>query len=170
MDINWSKFRIVAGAGAFAALLYGMVTVPITSSHVQKLEVTEMKMCRWACGHTLRDRAVKSMRPSRVFSIARSEKASFPIFGKLLLSSQVPRNIRRAHWKSTFGPYHLRQYWRKLLKLLYSTGSTTLYPRKLTNANSGDYPAPVQRTLWWRWSTRGTRLPTSRILSYECSL
>ena len=37
------------------AMLYGMETVPITSSHVNKLEVTEMKMCRWACGHTLRD-------------------------------------------------------------------------------------------------------------------
>ena len=38
-----------------AAMLYGMETVPITSSHVEKLEVTEMKMCRWACCHTLRD-------------------------------------------------------------------------------------------------------------------
>ena len=36
------------------ALLYGMERVPVTSSHVKKLEVTEMKMCRWACGHTLR--------------------------------------------------------------------------------------------------------------------
>ena len=27
----------------------------VTSSHVKKLEVAEMKMCRWACGHTLRD-------------------------------------------------------------------------------------------------------------------
>ena len=35
-------------------LLFGMDTVPVTSSHVKKLEVTEMKMCRWACGHTLR--------------------------------------------------------------------------------------------------------------------
>ena len=24
-----------------------METVPVTSSHVKKLEVTEMKMCRW---------------------------------------------------------------------------------------------------------------------------
>ena len=37
------------------AMLYGMETVPVTSSHVKKLEVTEMKMCSWACGHTLRD-------------------------------------------------------------------------------------------------------------------
>ena len=37
------------------AMLYGMESVPVTSSHVKKLEVTEMKMCRWACGHTLRD-------------------------------------------------------------------------------------------------------------------
>ncbi len=36
-------------------MLYGMDTVPITTSHVKKLEVTEMKICRWACGHTLRD-------------------------------------------------------------------------------------------------------------------
>ena len=37
------------------AMLYGMETVSVTSSHVKKREVTEMKMCRWACGHTLRD-------------------------------------------------------------------------------------------------------------------
>ena len=38
------------------AMPYGMETVPVTSSHVKKLEVTEIKMCRLACGHTLRDR------------------------------------------------------------------------------------------------------------------
>ena len=32
-----------------------METVPMTSSHVMKPEVTEIKMCRWACDHTLRD-------------------------------------------------------------------------------------------------------------------
>ena len=37
------------------AMLYGMDQVPVTSSQVKKLEVTEMKMCRWAYGHTLRD-------------------------------------------------------------------------------------------------------------------
>ena len=36
------------------AMSYGMETVPVTSSHLKKLEVREMKMCRWACGHTLR--------------------------------------------------------------------------------------------------------------------
>ena len=34
------------------AMMYGMETVPFTSSHMKKLEVTEMKMCRWASGHT----------------------------------------------------------------------------------------------------------------------
>ena len=38
-----------------SAVLYGMETVPVTSSHVKKLEMTEMKMCSWACGHTLQD-------------------------------------------------------------------------------------------------------------------
>ena len=33
---------------------YAVATVPMTSSHVKKLEVTEMKMCRWAYGHTLK--------------------------------------------------------------------------------------------------------------------
>ena len=37
------------------AMLYRMETGPVTNSHVKKLEVTEMKMCRWACGHTLGD-------------------------------------------------------------------------------------------------------------------
>ena len=37
------------------AMMCGMETVPVTRSHVKKLEVTEMKTCRWTCGHTLRD-------------------------------------------------------------------------------------------------------------------
>ena len=37
------------------AMLYVMETVPVTSSHVKRLELTEMKTCRWACGHTLAD-------------------------------------------------------------------------------------------------------------------
>ena len=37
------------------AMLYGMEKEPATISNVKKLEVTEMKTCRWACGHTLRD-------------------------------------------------------------------------------------------------------------------
>ena len=36
-------------------MLYGMETVPVTSSHVKKREVKEMKTCRWACSQTLRD-------------------------------------------------------------------------------------------------------------------
>ena len=32
-----------------------METVPMTRSHVKKLQVTEMKMCRWASGHRIRD-------------------------------------------------------------------------------------------------------------------
>ena len=39
------------------AMMYGMETVPVTSSNMKKREVTEMKMCRWACGHTRRDHA-----------------------------------------------------------------------------------------------------------------
>ena len=35
------------------AMLYGMETVPVTSANVTKLEVTEMQMCIWTCGHTL---------------------------------------------------------------------------------------------------------------------
>ena len=34
------------------AMLYGMETVPMTSFHTNNVEVTEMKMCRWACGQT----------------------------------------------------------------------------------------------------------------------
>ena len=30
------------------AVLYGMEIVPVTSVHVKRLEVAEMKMCRWA--------------------------------------------------------------------------------------------------------------------------
>ena len=36
-------------------MMYGMETVPMSSYHAKKLEVTQMKMCRCTCGHTLRD-------------------------------------------------------------------------------------------------------------------
>ena len=38
-----------------SAMLYGMETVPLCTRDTKRLEVTEMKMCRWACGHTLKD-------------------------------------------------------------------------------------------------------------------
>ena len=37
------------------AMLDGTETMPVTSSHVKKREVQEMKMYRWTCGNTLRD-------------------------------------------------------------------------------------------------------------------
>ena len=66
------------------AMLYGTETVPVTSSHVKKLEVTEMKMCRWACGHTLRDHVRNENIKARlkVESIAeRCRKARLRWFG-----------------------------------------------------------------------------------------
>ena len=36
-------------------MLYGMETEPVTSCHAKKREVTDMKMCIWVWGHTLRD-------------------------------------------------------------------------------------------------------------------
>jgi len=37
------------------AMLYATETLPLASRHVRKLETTEMKMCRWTCGHTRKD-------------------------------------------------------------------------------------------------------------------
>jgi len=36
-------------------MLYATETLPLASRHVRKLETTEMKMCRWTCGHTRKD-------------------------------------------------------------------------------------------------------------------
>ena len=48
------------------AMLNGMKTVLImTSSNVEKQEVTEMKMCRWARGYILRYRARNNEPPRR---------------------------------------------------------------------------------------------------------
>ena len=66
------------------AMLYGMETVPVISSHVKKLGVTEMKMCIWACGHTLRDQVRNENIKERlkVESIAeRCRKARLRWFG-----------------------------------------------------------------------------------------
>ena len=38
---------------------------PVTSSNANKLEVTEMKICRWACGHTLSYLLKKTMTSGR---------------------------------------------------------------------------------------------------------
>ena len=65
-------------------MLYGMETVPVTSSHVKKLEVTEMKMCIWAYSHTLRDhmRNENIQERLKVESIAeRCRKARLRWFG-----------------------------------------------------------------------------------------
>ncbi|XP_047495854.1 uncharacterized protein LOC125043663 [Penaeus chinensis] len=37
------------------AMMYGMETVPLSIRDTKRLEVAEMKMCRWALGHTLKD-------------------------------------------------------------------------------------------------------------------
>ena len=68
------------------AILYGMETVPFTSSHVKKLEVKEMKMCRGACGHTPRDHVKNENIKERlkVESIAeRCRKARLRWFGHI---------------------------------------------------------------------------------------
>ena len=38
------------------AMLYGMETVPLTERQVEKLEVAELKMVRWAMGVTRKDK------------------------------------------------------------------------------------------------------------------
>ena len=66
------------------AMLYGMETVPVTSSHVKKLEVTDMKMCRRASGHTRRNhvRNKTSRKRQKVESITeRCRKARLRWFG-----------------------------------------------------------------------------------------
>nr|XP_027222456.1 uncharacterized protein LOC113814604 [Penaeus vannamei] len=37
------------------AMLFGMETVPLSTRNTKRLLVAEIKMCRWACGHTLKD-------------------------------------------------------------------------------------------------------------------
>ncbi|KAF3673517.1 putative pectinesterase 8-like [Capsicum annuum] len=37
------------------AMLYGAECWPVKNSHIQKLEVAEMRMLRWMCGHTRKD-------------------------------------------------------------------------------------------------------------------
>ena len=67
-------------------LSHGMETMSVTSSHVKELEVTEMKMCRWACGHTLRDHVRSENIKERltVESIAkRCRKARLMWFGQV---------------------------------------------------------------------------------------
>ena len=36
-------------------MLYGLEIVPLWKKDVRRWDVAEMKMCRWACGHTLKD-------------------------------------------------------------------------------------------------------------------
>ena len=72
-------------------MLYGMEILPVTSSHVKKLEVAEMKMCRWACGHTLRDHVTNENIKERlkVESIAeRCRKARLKWFGHVKRQDQ----------------------------------------------------------------------------------
>ncbi|KAF3666290.1 Proteasome subunit beta type-7 [Capsicum annuum] len=38
------------------AMLYGLECWPVKNSHIQKLKVAEMRILRWMCGHTRKDR------------------------------------------------------------------------------------------------------------------
>ena len=69
------------------AMLYGMETVPVTSSHMKKLEVTDMTMCRWACDHTLRDHV-------RNDSIRERQRASHIGAGKQGWGGLAPKEAR----------------------------------------------------------------------------
>ncbi|XP_060172285.1 uncharacterized protein LOC132603305 isoform X1 [Lycium barbarum] len=70
---GWMKWRLASGVlcdkkvplklkGRFykvvvrPTLLYGAECWAVKSSHVQKMKVAEMRMLRWMCGHTSRDR------------------------------------------------------------------------------------------------------------------
>ena len=67
-----------------SAMLYGVETVPMTSSYVKKLEMTEMKMCRWACGYTLRDNVRNDDTREVVENITeRCRKARLTWFGQV---------------------------------------------------------------------------------------
>ena len=76
-------------------MLYGMETVPMTSSRMKKLEATEMKMCRWTCGHTLREDVRNDIREIlKVESYQRYRKARLRWFGHMKRRDQeyVGRN------------------------------------------------------------------------------
>ncbi|KAF3612549.1 Bifunctional D-cysteine desulfhydrase/1-aminocyclopropane-1-carboxylate deaminase, mitochondrial [Capsicum annuum] len=70
---GWLKWRLASGVlcdkkvllnlkGKFyrvavrLAMLYGAECWPVKNSHIQKLKVAEMRMLRWMCGHTGKDR------------------------------------------------------------------------------------------------------------------
>ncbi|KAM9385688.1 zona pellucida sperm-binding protein 4-like [Pholidichthys leucotaenia] len=44
------------------AMLYAMETMPLNSQQARRLGAPEMKMCRWACGHMLKDHVRNDIR------------------------------------------------------------------------------------------------------------
>ncbi|XP_070000722.1 uncharacterized protein [Penaeus vannamei] len=50
-----SKVKGRIHMGIQPAMLFGMETLPLSARNTKRLEVAEMKMRRWACGHTLKD-------------------------------------------------------------------------------------------------------------------
>ena len=124
------------------------------SSHVTKLEVTETKMCRWACGHTLRDhvRNENIKEGLKVESIAeRCRKARLRWFGHVKMRDHdyvgrntlemVPPGRRnrgrpRQRWMDCVNRYmraigttkdeiHVRTGWRRIVWPVHSTHHTT---------------------------------------------
>ena len=77
--------------------------MPVTRSHVKKQEVTDMKMCRWACSHTLRDHVRNENIKERlnVESIAeRCRKARRRWFGHVKRRDDyVGRKTQEITWK-----------------------------------------------------------------------
>ena len=50
-------------------MLSGIETVLMTSSNVKKLEVAEMKMCKWACGHIRNDNIRERLKANKLLKV-----------------------------------------------------------------------------------------------------
>ncbi|KAG2605615.1 hypothetical protein PVAP13_4NG086934 [Panicum virgatum] len=67
ISAGWLKWRQASGILSIRpAMLYGAECWPTKRRHVQQLSVAEMRMLRWFCGHTRRDRVRNEVIRDRV--------------------------------------------------------------------------------------------------------
>eukprot|EP00795_Rhopilema_esculentum_P013501 gene13501-4381_t len=76
-------------------MLYGMETVPLSVRDTNKLEVVEMKMCRWALGHTLKDHC----KESRLRWFGHVKRRDETYVGRKVMEMRLPGGRKRSRPK-----------------------------------------------------------------------
>ncbi|KAF3664601.1 Protein BOLA2 [Capsicum annuum] len=161
---GWLKWRLASGVlcdkevppklkgkfyrvAVWPTMLYGAECWPVKNSHIQKLKVAEMRMLRWMCGYTRKDRVTNEIiwEKVRVASVEdKMREVRLRWFGHVMRrGSDAP--VRRCETLAMDdfrrGRGRLKKYWREVIghnmKQLQLTEDMTLDRKEVIDMSAG---------------------------------